>query len=230
MATKRQSKKIIMEIPKMPVRVAAWILKTGHLDATVNGAYWFAILNHWGKAGIPCDNESLRQICRVREVDWGRVKGLLKPFFVEIDGMWVNTTCIEEFQKEVAVSMAKSQGGQTRATQMHGQPDAPEPDKEFRPTLEHAMSWLAVWLKCGADYTESEVKSAFHACAANGWQWGKSRVMDHRSAIERRIAQDRSYKNETNKPNYRQRPDRNEGTLNANQTNEQLAALQSKVL
>jgi len=82
----------------MPLYIGDWLKDTQHLDATTNGAYWFLIMAHWGKHGVSSDDEHLRQIARVREIDWARVKGTLQPFFVELDGLWINRRCVEEYE------------------------------------------------------------------------------------------------------------------------------------
>ena len=65
-------------------------------------------------------------------------------------------------------------------------------------TIAMALSWLADWRKNGADYTESEARSAFLALQANGWMWGKNPVVDPRAALERQIQTDRNRKPKLN--------------------------------
>ena len=60
--------------------------------------------------------------------------------------------------------------------------------------IDSALGWLADWRKSGANYTESETRSAFLAMQANGWMWGKNPVVDPRAAVERQIQTDRERK------------------------------------
>ena len=62
---------------------------------------------------------------------------------------------------------------------------------ENLPTLEIAKRWLEDWRKNGADYSVSELSTAFLACSANGWMWGRNPVVDFRAALERQIQTDR---------------------------------------
>ena len=82
-------------------------------------------------------------------------------------------------------------------------------------TMEIALTWLAGWKNNGADYTESEMKSAFLALSASGWMWGKNPVTDFRAALERQIQTDRQRNTKPTYANHRSTaPDRNAGTYN----------------
>jgi uncharacterized protein YdaU (DUF1376 family) len=85
----------------MPLYIGDWLQDTQHLDATANGAYWFLIMAHWGKPGVSSNDFHLRQITRVKEVDWARIKGTIAPFFEERDGLWINARCVEEYKRAV---------------------------------------------------------------------------------------------------------------------------------
>ena len=81
----------------MPLFIGKWHQDTQHLDATATGAYFLLIMSHWGKSGIPSDNESLRTTTRVREQDWARIKATIEPFFIVHDGLWTSKRCVEEY-------------------------------------------------------------------------------------------------------------------------------------
>lgn len=59
------------------------------------------------------------------------------------------------------------------------------------PEWADCQKWLADVRNSGADYTEKEARSAFLALDAGGWMWGKNKVADWRSALERQIQTDR---------------------------------------
>ena len=61
----------------------------------------------------------------------------------------------------------------------------------IQPTLEMAWKWLADWRNSGADYSKTEMESAFLALSANGWMWGRNPIVDYRAALERQIQSDR---------------------------------------
>ena len=77
-----------------------WLKDTLHLDATATGAYFLLILAHRGKPGVPSSDSALKVIARVRDQDWMRVKGEIKPFFTEKDGLWVNKRCLEDWKRD----------------------------------------------------------------------------------------------------------------------------------
>jgi uncharacterized protein YdaU (DUF1376 family) len=81
----------------MPLFIGDWLKDTGHLDATCQGAYFLLIMQHWGKPGIPCDDDSLMMISKVRVSDWARVKGTIKHFFTEANGLWTNSCCVNTY-------------------------------------------------------------------------------------------------------------------------------------
>lgn len=72
-----------------------------------------------------------------------------------------------------------------------------EPNGQPKVSYEMVKSWLKSARANGADYTESEARSAFLAFEANGWMWGKNPVMDFRAAIERQIQNDRTHNGRT---------------------------------
>lgn len=74
------------------------------------------------------------------------------------------------------------------------------------PKWDECQKWLAAAKKNGADYKESECRSAWLALSANGWRWGRNPVTDWRSALERQIQTDKERKTRgtnTDKPNPR---------------------------
>jgi hypothetical protein len=85
----------------------------------------------------------------------------------------------------------------------------------FEPTFDHAKKWLSDWKRSGADYSESETRTAFLALSANGWMWGKNPVTNFQAALERQIQTDRQRTNhgQHSKPNQ-QSVDRSIGTAN----------------
>lgn len=67
-------------------------------------AYLCAIWHYWHHthcAGLPDDNESLRRICEVEMIDWGRIKGQVfnSPFFTLTDGVWHQSRSREIYTK-----------------------------------------------------------------------------------------------------------------------------------
>lgn len=88
------------------------------------------------------------------------------------------------------------------------------------PTLEMALGWALEARKSGADYSDKEATSAFHALNANGWMWGKNPVRDYRSALERQINTDRDRKHENTTRSHGKGADRNQGTYNERHKND----------
>lgn len=180
----------------IPIYPGDWIRDTMHLDATCNGAYWFLILAHWGKPGIPSDDKLLRSICRVGDSQWDAVKGILKQFFFERDGLWINKRCCEEFEK--ARSSYQKQCERTKRATLARSISTPNPPPEstngHAPEWEHVVKWLEFSRQSGSDYTEKEARSAFLALQANGFKWGRNLVADWRAAIECKIQDARQSK------------------------------------
>lgn len=82
---------------------------------------------------------------------------------------------------------------------------------------EWAFKWLRDAQKNGADYTETEMRGSLLSLKANGFMWGKNKIVDPRAALERQIQTDRERKSNAkdNGRNRSQSTDRNAGTLNA---------------
>lgn len=81
------------------------------------------------------------------------------------------------------------------------------------PKWEYALGWLKDAIKNGSDYTEEETKQAWLALDANGWMWGKNPIIQWKSALERRIGDDRDRKESNAKSNHGPRTSgKNHGT------------------
>jgi uncharacterized protein YdaU (DUF1376 family) len=73
----------------MPCMVKDLLADTLALDNAQFGSYWLLICAYWMNRGpIPDDDSALRQICRCREAEWARTKGVMVRFFDAADGQW----------------------------------------------------------------------------------------------------------------------------------------------
>lgn len=96
----------------MPLYVAKYLGKTGHLSTLEHGAYMLLIMHYWLNGPLPDDDNSLAQICRCRPEHWRKIRPKLALFFhVELGQLWRHKTIEEELQKAAELREKKSRAG-----------------------------------------------------------------------------------------------------------------------
>lgn len=96
----------------MPLYPGDYLRDTMHLDAEGHGAYMLLILAYWSNGGpIPSNEDWLRNVCRVREQSWMRVKGMVLPFFFEEAGKLRHKRIDEELANAQDITEARSRAG-----------------------------------------------------------------------------------------------------------------------
>ena len=123
----------------MPLYVADYLTKTGHLNTAEHGAYMLLIMQYWTQGHLPDNDRMLAQITRLRVERWRTMRPQLEPFFtVELGKVWRHDR-IEEELKKAADLREKRQGAaaarwsnsNANAQQMHTQPQPPEEDSKI---------------------------------------------------------------------------------------------------
>lgn len=96
----------------MPLYPGDYLRDTMHLDAEGHGAYLLLILAYWSNGGpIPANEDWLRNVCRVREASWMRIKGMVLPFFKEEAGTLRHKRVDDELAKAQSITEARSRAG-----------------------------------------------------------------------------------------------------------------------
>ena len=169
-------------------------------DNNVIVGYMRALWHYWHHHhcdGLPDDDQYLQRICRCEAAFWMRTKGVIfngTDFFTKIDGKWHQKRARQEYADAIeGFEKRQKQTAGARAARAI-KPEPPPLRHGIIPTLEQCLNWLTEAKSNGADYSDSETRSAFLALQANGWMWGKNPVTDFRAAIERQIQTDRDRK------------------------------------
>lgn len=117
----------------MPLYVADYLSKTGHLNTTEHGAYLLLIMQYWTHGGLPDDDRALAQITRLRVERWKTVRPQLERFFtIELGKVWKHDRIDSELKKAADLREKRQLAAATRwcnsnanAVQMHIQPQSP---------------------------------------------------------------------------------------------------------
>ena len=117
----------------MPLYVADYLSKTGHLNTTEHGAYLLLIMQYWTKGGLPDNDKVLAQITRLRVERWKTVRPQLECFFtIELGKAWKHDRIDGELKKAADLREKRQMSAAVRwsnsnanAVQMHTQSQSP---------------------------------------------------------------------------------------------------------
>lgn len=117
----------------MPLYVADYLAKTGHLTTTEHGAYLLLIMQYWSQGSLPDNDKILAQITRLRVERWKTVRPQLEHFFtVELGKQWKHYRIDGELKKAADLREKRQAAADKRwcnsnanAQQMHTQPQSP---------------------------------------------------------------------------------------------------------
>ncbi len=119
----------------MPLYVADYLSKTGHLSTTEHGAYLLLIMQYWTKGPLPDHDPTLARITRLRVERWKAIRPQLESFFtLELGRVWRHDRIDDELQKAAdlrekrqAAAASRWSNSNANALQMHTQPQS-QPD------------------------------------------------------------------------------------------------------
>ena len=101
----------------MPLYWADFLADTLHLGREDIGSYMLLIGAYWRRRGpLPDDNESLKQICRCKDTEWMRTKGMMATFFEVGGGIWRHKRIDSELNRAVKIATSKSESGKLGAS------------------------------------------------------------------------------------------------------------------
>lgn len=121
----------------MPLYVADYLSKTGHLSTIEHGAYLLLIMQYWTQGGLPDNDKILAQITRLRIERWRTVRPQLEPFFtLQLGKQWKHDRIDRELEKSADLREKRQSAAAVRwsnsnanALQMHTQPQSLPPEE-----------------------------------------------------------------------------------------------------
>ena len=123
----------------MPLYVADYLSKTGHLSTVEHGAYMLLIMQYWTQESLPDNDKILSQITRLRVERWKSVRPQLEPFFtIELGRVWRHSRIDDELKKAAdlrekrrGAAAARWCNSNANAVQMHAQPQPPSQEQKI---------------------------------------------------------------------------------------------------
>jgi uncharacterized protein YdaU (DUF1376 family) len=107
----------------MPIYWGDYTRDTGHLNATMHGAYMMLIKHYWctGKP-LPDDDAQLWRIATCDSLSqWKKIKAIIAAFFLIADGLWRHSRIERELANSTAMTEAKAEAGKKGAAKRwHG--------------------------------------------------------------------------------------------------------------
>lgn len=97
----------------MPLYVADYLSKTGHISTVEHGAYLLLIMHYWQTEEPLAEHDpTLAQITRLRLEQWKKIRPNLQGFFCrQLHGLWVHEKVEHELYKAMKLREKKSKAG-----------------------------------------------------------------------------------------------------------------------
>lgn len=96
----------------MPLYVADYIAKTGHLTTVEHGAYMLLIMQYWVHETLPDNDKILAQVARMPLKEWRKIRPCIAPYFqVEHNSQWRHERIDDELKKASELREKKRKAG-----------------------------------------------------------------------------------------------------------------------
>lgn len=98
------------DFPYLPLKVAAFLADTQHLDARETGAYASLLFTAWlsPACGLPNDDKKLARMARCSPREWLRIRPAVMAFWQLMgDGLW-HQKALDKTRSEVALKSSKA--------------------------------------------------------------------------------------------------------------------------
>jgi uncharacterized protein YdaU (DUF1376 family) len=94
--------------PWMPLYVQDYLADTQHLTTAEHGAYLLLLMFYWTHGGIPNDEDTIRRITKMSEMNWKRSGKTVLDFFTCVCDTWHNKRADLELAKAIEKSRVNS--------------------------------------------------------------------------------------------------------------------------
>lgn len=84
----------------MPLHIGPYLADTTNLTRDQHGAYLLLLMAYWRRGGpLPADDGQLAAMAKASPAEWRKLKPVISPLFVEVDGQWRQKRADEELAK-----------------------------------------------------------------------------------------------------------------------------------